>query len=432
MQSILKAFSLAILLYSIGLCQSKDDYLIDHKKIIQNEFEYLYGLGWQFSFNKNNTPHRILGKSISQNFDGLDPIQSEKYAREFISKNQFLFNIENDNLQLWVNEKNGNLRYLIFNQIYQNIPVWNGRIDFRYRLDGGLVMIGHDAFPDLKVNTAPSLSADQAIFYSKIQVDFDEALNDKVVGDPELNIWVKMEKQPSYHLAWKIELLVHSTDPTDELPIHRWKIFVDAHNGDILEQFDEVRMATVEGHVSGPVKDEPYGIATDKGMPNVKIDIPGIGTTYTDENGYYSIDVGDSERSVNVKLEGSYLNTNNANGSDATITRTVSPGTTEDFSFGGLNSIPGERDTYYHANVIHDHAKSIHSGLTGADYVMPAKVNIGSEDYYWPCNAYWDYTGINLFSAGGGCAATDQMADVVYHEYGHGLQQFIYDPYSPN
>ena len=98
----------------------------------------------------------------------------------------------------------------------------------------------------------------------------------------------------------------------------------------------------------------------------------------------------------------------------------------------GLNSIAGERDTYYHANVIHDLAKSIHSGLTGADYVMPAKVNIGSEDSYWPCNAYWDYTGINLFSAGGGCAATDQMADVVYHEYGHGLQQFIYDPYSPN
>ena len=91
--------------------------------------------------------------------------------------------------------------------------------------------------------------------------------------------------------------------------------------------------------------------------------------------------------------------------------------------------IPGERDTYYHANVIHDLAKSIHSGLTGADYVMPAKVNIGSEDSYWPCNAYWDYTGINLFSAGGGCAATDQMADVIYHEYGHGLAQFIYDPY---
>jgi hypothetical protein len=191
-------------------------------------------------------------------------------------------------------------------------------------------------------------------------------------------------------------------------------------------------MATVEGHVSGPVKDEPYGIATDRGMPHVKVDVSGVGNTYTDENGYYSIDIGSTSRSVTVKLEGSYLNTNNANGSDASITRTVSPGTTEDFNFAGLNSIAGERDTYYHANIIHDHAKSIHSGLTGSDYVMPAKVNIGSEDAYWPCNAYWDYTGINMFSAGGGCAATDQMADVVYHEYGHGLQQFIYDPYSPN
>jgi hypothetical protein len=191
-------------------------------------------------------------------------------------------------------------------------------------------------------------------------------------------------------------------------------------------------MATVEGHVSGPVKDEPYGVATDRGMPHVKVDVSGVGNTYTDENGYYSIDIGSTSRSVTVKLEGSYLNTNNANGSDASITRTVSPGTTEDFNFAGLNSIAGERDTYYHANVIHDLAKSIHGGLTGADYVMPAKVNIGSEDAYWPCNAYWDYTGINMFSAGGGCAATDQMADVVYHEYGHGLQQFIYDPYSPN
>ena len=31
--------------------------------------------------------------------------------------------------------------------------------------------------------------------------------------------------------------------------------------------------------------------------------------------------------------------------------------------------------------------------------------------------------------SGGGCAATDQMADVVYHEYGHGIQQFMYSPY---
>ncbi len=430
-----KKFQLILLLIGISVfsySQQKDsDYSLDIKQSIVKEFNALHGEGWHFNWNLHNTPHRIFGQSISQVFDANDPITSEYAARDFISNHPTLFNIDEENLDVWVNERHGNLRYLIFNQLYENIPVWNGRIDFRYRLNGDLVLIGHDAFPNLNINTNPWVSMDQAIFYSKIQVNFNENLNDEVVGEPQLYIWVEKGRDPVYHLAWLTELFVHSTDLDDELPIHRWKIFTDAHSGDILEQFDEVRMATVEGHISGPVKDEPYGVATDRGMPHVKVDVSGVGNTYTDENGYYSIDIGSTSRSITVKLEGSYLNTNNANGSDASITRTVSPGTTEDFNFAGLNSIAGERDTYYHANVIHDHAKSIHSGLTGADYVMPAKVNIGSEDAYWPCNAYWDYTGINLFSAGGGCAATDQMADVVYHEYGHGLQQFIYDPYTP-
>ena len=81
-------------------------------------------------------------------------------------------------------------------------------------------------------------------------------------------------------------------------------------------------------------------------------------------------------------MEGRYLNVNNQNGSDASLTRTVSPGTTEDFIFGNLGSVAGERDTYFHANLIHDHVKSIDNSFTGGDYIMPAKVNIGSEDSY--------------------------------------------------
>ena len=418
---------LSITTFSFTQQQDKSDSQSDIKHIIQGEFEAQFGEGWQFSWNLNSTPHRIFGGHISQNFNANDPVASELAARDFIALNQSIFYIPDSDLELWVNEQHGNLRYLIFNQVHNGVPIWNGRIDFRYRLNGDLVLLGIDAYPNLELDTNPTLTMFQAISFGKVQVNFDINLDDEVVGDPELFIWVENGREPEYHLSWLIELFVHSTDPNDEVPVHRWNIFVDAHSGDILEQFDEVRMATVEGYVSGPVKDEPYGVATNRGLPHVKVDVSGVGTTYTDENGYYSIDIGNSSRSVNVKLEGEYLDTDNANGSDASMTRTVSPGTTEDFSFGGLNSIAGERDTYYHANIIHDLAISIHNAFPFPDYVMPAKVNIGSEDYYWPCNAYWDYTGINLFSAGGGCAATDQMADVIYHEYGHGLQQFIYE-----
>ena len=405
---------------------------VTEQNIIQNDFESKYGNDWQFEWNINNTPHRVFGHSISHSFNALDEDQSEISARSFIEENPSFFNISNENLSLWVNEQHGKIRYLIFNQYYNNIPVWNGRIDFRYRLNGDLVMLGHDAFPKLNLDTTPVIGLDDAKLIAKLDIGFDETLEDEVTKEPELFIWVENKNEPKYHLAWLTELFVHSTELTDEVPVHRWKVFVDAKSGLILEKIDQVRQLTLEGHVYGSVKDEPFGEATMRGMQHVKVAVSGVGNAYTDENGYYSIDIGNSDRSVNVKLEGNYLNTNNQNGSDASITRTVSPGTTEDFDFTFSNSIPGERDTYYHANLIHDHAKSLDNGMTGGDYIMPAAVNIGSEDSYWPCNAYWDYTGINLFSEGGGCAATDQMADVIYHEYGHGLQQFIYDPYSPS
>ena len=37
------------------------------------------------------------------------------------------------------------------------------------------------------------------------------------------------------------------------------------------------------------------------------------------------------------------------------------------------------------------------------------------------CNAHWDGRTINLYSAGNGCANTGLIADVMYHEWGHGL-----------
>ena len=426
-----KLFFCIILILNICFSKSKDESVIDIKKETKKQFERIYGSGWKFKWNVNNTPHRIMGRSISQNFEASSPELSEVAARKFILENQEIFKIDNEMLDLWVNEKHGNIRYLIFNQMYEGIPVWNGRIDFRYRLNGDLVMLGHDAYPNLNVSTYPTIDKQTAILNAQIDFNFNMVLGDEVTSEPELYIWVERELNPIFHLAWYMELFIHSTDQDDELPIHRWRVFVDAHSGEILEKFDVVRQVTVEGHVTGPIKDDPYGIATERGLPHVKVAVTGVGNTYTDENGYYSIDIGDSDRSANVKLEGLYLNTNNQNGSDASITKTISPGTVENFSFGGLNSIPGERDTYYHANLIHDFVKSIDNSFTGGDYIMPATVNIGSEDSYWPCNAYWDYTGINLFSEGGGCAATDQMADVIYHEYGHGLQQFIYDPYTP-
>ena len=210
--------SFLLIVQSYG--QIKDNYTINNKNFIKGKFESVYGEGWKFRWNLNDTPHRIFGKSISQNFDASDPMQSEIAANEFISVNQSLYNISLENLELWVNEQNGNIRYLIFNQIYKNIPVWNGRLDFRYRLNGDLVLLGHDAYPFISINTIPSIDRAQAIFHAQIHVGFNETLEDEIIDSPELYIWVEEKKEPIYHLAWLTELFIHSTDPDDALPIH--------------------------------------------------------------------------------------------------------------------------------------------------------------------------------------------------------------------
>src|SRR5206468_4790193 len=74
--------------------------------------------------------------------------------------------------------------------------------------------------------------------------------------------------------------------------------------------------------------------------------------------------------------------------------------------------------------IAHDYAKFLEPGFTGLDYVMPVAVNINQT-----CNAYWDGNGVNFYAAGGGCPNTATMPDVVFHEYGHGINDKLYIQY---
>ena len=70
---------------------------------------------------------------------------------------------------------------------------------------------------------------------------------------------------------------------------------------------------------------------------------------------------------------------------------------------------------YYHLSKEINHVlKYIHPAWL--DQQLTANANLDQT-----CNAYWDGTTINLFSAGDGCANTGLIADVMYHEWGHGL-----------
>jgi subtilisin-like proprotein convertase family protein len=70
---------------------------------------------------------------------------------------------------------------------------------------------------------------------------------------------------------------------------------------------------------------------------------------------------------------------------------------------------------YFHTNAIIQHAKR-YIASPWFEQQLTANTNLAQT-----CNAHWDGTTINFYSAGGGCANTGLISDVVYHEWGHGL-----------
>ena len=91
------------------------------------------------------------------------------------------------------------------------------------------------------------------------------------------------------------------------------------------------------------------------------------------------------------------------------------------------NSRASERDAYAHTLITHDFIKQLDPAFTGVDYIMPVVVDIGDRE----CNAWWDGTGINFLAAGSRCANIARIADVVYHEYGHGITDLAVPPAGP-
>jgi Zn-dependent metalloprotease len=228
-----------------------------------------------------------------------------------------------------------------------------------------------------------------------------------------------------YFLPWngagglEYRLVFEQVVKTEDPPAN-WLTYVDALNGDVLWRTNRVRHV-ISGRVTGDI--HPY-LPTDAysnvGFKALKVFV-GPQTPVTDALGDYSASAGGTVAVID-SLIGLFCDVNNVLPSIAVFNQMASNPSTVNINWNDLNSDPAERDAYYHAVVAHDFIKTTDPGFTNIDYAMPALVNINLN-----CNAFWDGNGINFYRAGNGCPNTASMPDVVYHEYGHGINDRLYE-----
>jgi len=354
------------------------------------------------------SPRMAVGPPIALLDDPADAPAVDRAVRRFVASNHDLFGAPT--LELVRCQRVGRVWYVSYRQNLRGVPVLFEDWEFRVNERGGLMAFrAGERAVDPALETRPRIGAGEARDRARVALALDPSTARIEGGE---NLYLAAPEGGTPRLAREVRGL--STSP----PAH-WVVLVDAEDGRVLWRHDRVRYA-VTGTVSGEVHtDLPSDTPVARPFRNQSVTV-GAASAVTNAAGAYSAAASGSV-TVGMQLQGPYSDVNRAEALDASFSTTVTNPAVVDQQWNAANSDIAERDAFYHVNRVHAELKGIDPGFVGNDYPMPVAVNIGNT-----CNAFWDGYGVNFFMEGGGCTNTGTMPDVIYHEYGHGVNDNLY------
>tara|TARA_B100000989_G_scaffold130686_1_gene97026 strand:+ start:4988 stop:7816 length:2829 start_codon:yes stop_codon:yes gene_type:complete len=355
-------------------------------------------------------PNKAFGNPFSLNTN--DPIKMlDVFSTDFLAA-YFSRNLD---LRLDKDISTKKYRNIIFKQYFNNLEVLNSNLRLKINSDNKLCGFNLNFHNDIDISTNALISKEDAIASSTSGVIRTMS---KIKFDNNLKILpIPNNGKYQFELIYSVEFETRiSIGPA------RYLCYVSATTGELLMRKNQILYEAPAPitHVEGELyTTHPFNPSSVEDLVNLKIENNNNGSIYhTDNNGNVNINA-NVGTSLNFKLEGLYakVQTNNivpsfnqslANNSNAL--------------FDNSNSTIQERTAYRAVNVIHNHLKSVFPTFTALD--IPLETNI---DEAGSCNAFYNGNSINFYadglSANGTdyCEATANIADVVYHEYGHAI-----------
>jgi hypothetical protein len=166
----------------------------------------------------------------------------------------------------------------------------------------------------------------------------------------------------------------------------------------------------------------PFDTLTTVGLPFTKLRVNNV-PVVTDSAGYWSLASVQSPLAVAANFKSPYHYITRIDTTNSSLSVNISSGL-GNILWDSTNSDPAERDAFYSVARVHTHVRALDAKLTNLDTMLEVNVN-----YDATCNAFYDPDSISLtfFIAGGGCVNTAEIADVVYHEFGHRVAHARYN-----
>jgi hypothetical protein len=368
---------------------------------------------WDFAMDpRTGRPVRVEGSGIPLGAaPTLDALEGPALA--FLAAEADLLRPEQGELDLdrahsSVRE-GGRLVSLYFDWSIDGVPVEHAHVFLRIN-SGNVTQFGAPLVGTPPADVRPVLNREDALEALMAYSGDGEAF--RLVEEPRLLLQPEdAGPELDYRLVWRTTYRVPGR-------IENWEGRVDAKSGQVVG----FRDVNAYGRVTGGVFPRSVYEQNEVVVPLPRASVVHAGQTLVaDEAGGFGYTGG----AASSGLDGRWFDT-----ACQTCTNPVAPGVSVtvgtgqlDFGTGGLDdagngrSSRPERNSFYHLNQARRVAAKWlpEGGLPYLFQTLASNVNLP-----YTCNAYYDGA-VNTFRSGGGCNNSGEIADIVIHEWGHGL-----------
>jgi cysteine-rich repeat protein len=370
------------------------------------------GATWQASWDQaTGVPSRIFGRGVAAPGAVRDPAAAERHARAFLAAHIDLLapGSSASDFVLVSNIARRGLRVVGFRQTSSGMTVIGGQVSFRYKNDR-MVAIGSEALPDVRVPRSALVApreAAQGFARSWVLADAAAEASAGAVTGPFILPLIGDNGILEYRV-------VHAVDVPARRPIGRFAVYTDAATGAPVAREQKLRFADGVVRFNVPVR---YPEADRDSFPAQRGAFTVNGSA-AQSNDAGQVSWGGTQAGTLVaRASGPLVAVTNADGANAQKTFTIQPGGNVTWNASGDEETEAQLNAFIHARIVKDYARTHYApDLAFLDDQLPVNVNIDDS-----CNAYSDGESINFFQSSAQCANTGQLADVVYHEFGHAL-----------
>ena len=385
-----------------------------------------------------HTPYRVFGPGADILPGGVRTLAQARVAAETIlDKHGSWLGATSTSVKEFFSAHNDTHVYLQYQQLHGGVPVHGAILSFVFHKgDGRLVCMGSEAIKGLTLQIRPRLDKTDALARYRKITGWDEKLGE-LLEAPSLEI--RIDDAGSWRLGYRVS--AHF-----EHKAEGWTIWIDAVTGEEIARESTIHecglctpeprpmaLAVLKGNVTGMISPLPGGVDSVKNpekalpMAGVEITVAGVGTTYTDEKGDFSLNYsGTTPVSATISLvKGRWWGklTDYSSTAIHSLPVTLDPAKTNNLVF---NPSPPSSPNYLTAQVnavkymmdMHDYAKRIVPTMTAIDRPISIYVNRNSS-----CNAFFSGSSITFYRKLGSCNNT-ASGSVVAHEYGHALDSW--------